>query len=161
MERAPLHRPFEPLRWIGAYKLLKAAIAIFLGVLALRLTHHDLGEVLVLWLRRIRLDPDSHFAHLLRARVLKVRNQQLRMVGAGFFGYALVAIAEGVGLIMRQWWAEWLTVVTTAGFIPFEIYELVRSFTLFRVLIVVLNALVVWYLIYRIREDKREMSSPP
>lgn len=158
-DKAPLHRPFEPLRWIGAYKLVKAALAIFLGVLALRLTHRDLGEMVVRWLQHVHLDPEGQFGHWLRARVLKVKHSQLRLVGAWFFGYSAVMITEGIGLMLRQRWAEWLTVVTTAGFIPVELYELAKAFTPFRVVILLLNIAVVWYLIVRIREDRRE--SPP
>ena len=160
-DRAPLHRPFEPLRWIGAYKLLKAAVAVFLGVLAVRLTHRDLGNVLVHWLVRAHLNPEGHFGQVLRRRVLKVTHRQLRFVGAWFFGYAMVTVVEGVGLMFRERWAEWLTAVTTAAFIPLECLELVHRFTLVRGAILVLNGLVVWYLIYRIREDRRKPSAPP
>ncbi len=33
-------------------------------------------------------------------------------------------MTEGVGLLLRQYWAEYLTIFTTASLIPLEIYEL-------------------------------------
>ena len=45
----------------------------------------------------------------------------LHAVGIVTGCYALVFAVEGVGLLMARRWAEWLTVIVTASFIPLEI----------------------------------------
>ncbi|MBF8278757.1 MAG: rane protein of unknown function, partial [candidate division NC10 bacterium] len=50
---------------------------------------------------------------------------------------------------LRQAWAEWLTIVATAFFIPIEIYEVVSSPHFTYALALVVNALIVWYLVRR------------
>ena len=50
---------------------------------------------------------------------------------------------------MDQRWAEWLTVVSTAGLIPIEIYELVKEFNAVKVVVLIVNVLIVIYLILR------------
>ena len=57
---------------------------------------------------------------------------------------------------MEKRWAEYLTVVATSLFIPLEIYEIYEKFTWVRVLILIVNLFVVWYLATRLRDEKKE-----
>lgn len=52
---------------------------------------------------------------------------------------------EAIGLWKERRWAEYLTVVATAGFVPLEVHELLDRVTVLRVLALAINiALVVW-----------------
>jgi hypothetical protein len=43
--------------------------------------------------------------------------------------YAGLLLTEGLGLLLRKRWAEYLTIITTAGLIPIELYEMSRRAT--------------------------------
>jgi uncharacterized membrane protein (DUF2068 family) len=59
--------------------------------------------------------------------------------------YAVVEWTEAVGLWKEKRWAEYLTVLATAGFLPLEIHELVNRVTIVRVGALIVNvALIVW-----------------
>ncbi len=59
--------------------------------------------------------------------------------------YSVIEGIEAVGLWLERRWAEYLTVVATAGFLPFEIRELLDRVTLFRLTALVVNvAILVW-----------------
>ena len=62
-------------------------------------------------------------------------------------GYGLLEGVEGWGLWKEKRWAEYLTVVATAGLIPFEIHELTKTVTVFRVGALVLNVAVIVFLV--------------
>ncbi len=47
----------------------------------------------------------------------------------GTFLYAGLFLIEGTGLLLRKHWAEYFTIITTGLFIPLEVYELARHFT--------------------------------
>jgi len=47
-------------------------------------------------------------------------------------------------------WAEWLTIIATTSFIPFEVYELVKKFTAVRLLLLIVNWAIVVFLAYRV-----------
>jgi uncharacterized membrane protein (DUF2068 family) len=65
--------------------------------------------------------------------------------------YAAVEWTEAIGLWKEKRWAEYLTVIATAGFIPLEVKELLHKVTFFRVFALITNvALLVW-LIYNKR----------
>jgi uncharacterized membrane protein (DUF2068 family) len=65
--------------------------------------------------------------------------------------YAAVEWTEAIGLWKEKRWAEYLTVIATAGFLPLEVRELLHKVTFFRVFALIVNvALLVW-LIYNKR----------
>ena len=72
------------------------------------------------------------------------------------FLYAGLDFTEGVGLWFEKRWAEVLTAVATAVFVPIEIYEIYERFTFIRVLILVVNLFVIWYLATRVKDEKKE-----
>jgi uncharacterized membrane protein (DUF2068 family) len=62
--------------------------------------------------------------------------------------YAVVEGAEAVGLWYEKRWAEYLTAVATAGFIPIEIHELLKMVTVVRVGALVVNVAILIYLVF-------------
>jgi uncharacterized membrane protein (DUF2068 family) len=79
-------------------------------------------------------------------------------LGLGAFLYGALFLVEGIGLWLQRHWAEYLTVVATASFIPFEAFELVRRVTATRVVALVVNIAIVLYLVVRLRR-RRTMPS--
>lgn len=63
-------------------------------------------------------------------------------------------LTEGVGLILQKRWAEYFTVITTSALIPLEIYELAKRVSTVKLAILVVNVVIVWYLISRIRAGR-------
>ena len=103
------------------------------------------------WVEMMRMDPDNHYIHGALVRVFRVTPKQLKALSAGTFLYAGLFLTEGMGLLARKHWAEYLTVVSTALFIPLEVYEIWHRFTWVRVAILIINVLTVWYLAARLR----------
>lgn len=62
--------------------------------------------------------------------------------------YCIVEGVEAVGLWKERRWAEYLTVVATAGFLPYEVYELLDRVSVIRVGALVVNVGILVYLIY-------------
>jgi uncharacterized membrane protein (DUF2068 family) len=81
-----------------------------------------------------------------RALLLIGKLPHVTLIAIGAIAYALLEGTEGVGLSMRKRWAEYLTVIATGLFIPFEVYEVFNQVTLFRVGALLLNLAVVGYL---------------
>ena len=145
------------VRLIGLGKLVKAAALIAVGIGALELLNHESMDALARWVHALRADPDDRFIHSILERLSVVTPVQLERFSIGTFVYAALFLAEGIGLLMRKHWAEYLTVVSTSALLPLEVYELTRHFTLVRVAVLVLNIAIMAYLIVRVR-SRRERS---
>ncbi|MFG2138907.1 DUF2127 domain-containing protein [Streptomyces sp. NPDC048650] len=74
------------------------------------------------------------------------QHSTLMLVAALLLVYALVEIIEGVGLWRAKRWAEYLTVVATAAFLPLEIYELSEKISWLKIATLVINILAVLYI---------------
>ena len=78
-------------------------------------------------------------------RLLDLRAGTLKIFLVIALTYAVVEWTEAVGLWRQRRWAEYLTVLATAGFLPLEIHELLKRVTVLRLLALVVNvALIVW-----------------
>jgi uncharacterized membrane protein (DUF2068 family) len=63
-----------------------------------------------------------------------------------------------MGLLLRKHWAEYFTIISTGLFIPLEIYELARHFTILKLAVTAINVLIVWYLVARVRSRSKRSS---
>jgi uncharacterized membrane protein (DUF2068 family) len=136
---------------IGLFKLLKALLLIALGIGAIKLLHKDLVGTVVHWTQVLGVDPDNRFVHGMLVRIFRVTPKQLKELSVGTFLYAGLFAVEGVGLLLGKRWAEYFTIVTTSGLIPLEIFELARHFTVTKLVVALVNVLIVWYLVRRVR----------
>jgi uncharacterized membrane protein (DUF2068 family) len=136
---------------IGIFKLFKALLLIAIGIGAIKFLHKDLAGTVMHWTEVLRVDPDNRYVHGLLVRVFRVTPKQLKELSLGTFLYAGLFAAEGVGLLLRKRWAEYFTIITTSLFIPLEIFELARHFTVTKLVVTLINVLIVWYLVARVR----------
>jgi uncharacterized membrane protein (DUF2068 family) len=151
-------------RWltlIGIGKLLKAAILLAVGVFALRVSRPDDAAALHRTIARLGLHPGSHFVHDALERIAGLDPHRLQQIGLATFVYAALFLVEGVGLLTRQRWAEYFTVVITGSFVPLEVYEVANHFTPGRLLGLALNVAAVAYLVHHLRRTAHDGQPRP
>lgn len=78
----------------------------------------------------------------------RFQHSTLLAVAAALLGYALIEIVEGFGLWAGRRWAEYLTVVATAAFLPLEVYELTEKVSSAKLVTLALNILAVLYILF-------------
>lgn len=137
---------------IGAGKLLKAIFFVAMGFGVIKLLHKDIADILLHFARALRIDPENHAVNVLLMKADLITPHQLKLISLALFLYAVVDVIEGMGLICQKVWAEYLTLILTASFLPWEFYEILRRPTLLRVLFTLLNVAVVAYLGFVVRE---------
>jgi uncharacterized membrane protein (DUF2068 family) len=75
------------------------------------------------------------------------KHSTLLVVAGALLLYALIEIVEGVGLWAAKRWAEYLTVVATAAFLPLEVYELTEKVSWVKLVTLAINILAVLYIL--------------
>lgn len=141
---------------IGIFKLLKAVFFVAMGLGALHFIAADLSETVHQVTAALRFDPDSRFVDMVQEKADEVTDRQLRIVSVGTFSYAGVALTEGVGLLLEQTWAEYLTLIIGIAFLPWEGFELLRRATMWRASVMLINLAIVAYLLWFVRERLRQ-----
>jgi uncharacterized membrane protein (DUF2068 family) len=72
----------------------------------------------------------------------------LYLISGGLGLYALIEGVEAVGLWLMKRWAEYLTFIATALFLPYEVYEIVHGVSLFKLGATAINLAVLAYLLF-------------
>src|SRR5581483_6529365 len=140
---------------IAVFKLIKAAALIAIGVGALRLGHDgDVQGTLGRLINDLRIDPNNRFFNQVIARISGLDRRKLEEVGIGTFVYAGVFLVEGTGLALRKHWAEYLTTIVTASFIPLEVFEMIHKPSIPKAIGILVNVLIVAYLALRLRRER-------
>ena len=137
-------------RWlelIAVYKLLQAAFLISVGLGALRLLHKDVADVLGRVVKGLRMNPEGHAIAFLLDKAALVDDHRLRQFSVFMFCYAALGLLEGLGLLFEKVWAEYLTAIITASFLPFEIFEIHHKVTNFKIALFAVNLAVLIYLV--------------
>jgi uncharacterized membrane protein (DUF2068 family) len=96
---------------------------------------------------RLGFDLDHSLLVREATKALNARQSTLTLVALGLLAYGLLEGVEGVGLWLAKRWAEYLTVVATAAFLPLEVYELIDHTTVTKAGAFLLNLAVVVYLV--------------
>lgn len=144
------------LLYIALFKLFKGVLLVIVGAGALKMLHKDVGEVAMHWIDVLRVDPDNRFIHAALTKLLVVDDRKLKEISAGTFFYAALLLTEGIGLLLQKRWAEYFTIITTASLVPLEIYEIAERVSIAKILVLVINAAIVWYLVMKVRRDRKK-----
>jgi uncharacterized membrane protein (DUF2068 family) len=158
-----LSKPRRRNRWltlIAAFKLSQALLFIAVGVGAFRLLHKDIGDMLTHLVEHLRFNPESRFVNFVLDKSSLVTDRILRRIGEVGFIYAALDLVEGTGLYLEKAWAEYLTLAITASFLPWEIFEVLRRVTWIRASLLLVNALVFFYLLKVVVERGRDRRVP-
>jgi uncharacterized membrane protein (DUF2068 family) len=145
-------------RWlvlIAAYKVLQSLLFIAIGVGALRLLHKDVGDLIETLADHLHFNSEWRITQFALDKAELVNDPLLRRIGVAAFCYAALGLAEGTGLYLEQAWGEILTLVITASFLPWELFEVAHRVTWFRMSLFTINLAVFFYLLILIGEQRR------
>ena len=144
---------------IAAFKFVKAATLVAAGLAGFGLLDAPVERWAELWLERLALGGGPAFVSNMAARAVPAlagsSEHRIVLLALGALAYAAVFVVEGVGLIRERRWAEYLTIIVTVSFIPFEVVALMHKESWPRTLTLVSNVLVVGYLVWRVRSDRQ------
>ena len=118
---------------------------------AMRLLRPGAAQRIAAWAMQLPFAAQHRFVSEGIAKIAHFDTTKVAWIVAGLLAYAALFAVEGVGLWLEKRWGEWLTIVATTSFIPFELYELLKRATAVRAAFVVVNVAIVIYLVWRIR----------
>jgi uncharacterized membrane protein (DUF2068 family) len=128
-------------------KVLKGFILLLLALGVYSLSDNNLTDEFRQFLQFIHIDPERKFFMELARSLEKITPSNMLWVSAITVLYSFFSLVEGCGLIFRVTWAGWLAIGESMFFIPIEIYELMRHFSIKVLIILGINIFICWYLL--------------
>jgi uncharacterized membrane protein (DUF2068 family) len=145
MNAARGHRRDKLITLIGVLKLAKAVVLVAAAVSVLASLHDGVRS----WLRELAAGSGREVVTSSIASLTSYGPHRIEAISFGLFAYAAMFTVEGVGLITGKLWAEWLTLIITASFVPIELYEVLEKVSTVKVVVLIVNILIGIYLIAR------------
>ena len=140
---------------LAVERALRAVLLVGVGLILLTHTHTDWTDSARRFAEQVGLDPSRSETGRLISALARLRPGQAQRDGAIAIGYGLMEAVEGYGLLRRQQWAEYLTVVSTALLLFPEVQELLKHPTGLKMGGLALNLIIVVYLIIRLVRRRR------
>ncbi|MGC8553813.1 MAG: DUF2127 domain-containing protein, partial [Phycisphaerae bacterium] len=132
---------------IAVFKLFQAAMLIAAGATALVFRKADMAGFFSHWAAYFRIDPQNYFFDVVVNKLHLINAQTMKYLALGTFFYGAIYIVEGVGLALKKVWAEYVIIIETSLFIPWEVYELFKKPSPVHIGIFAANMLLLLYLI--------------
>jgi uncharacterized membrane protein (DUF2068 family) len=141
------------LKLIALFRWSKALLLVAGALGALRLLDPGATHALANWILQLPNAAQHRFVLEAAGKVLRLDTSRIGWIVAGLLAYAALFAVEGYGLWNGRRWGEWLTIVATSSFVPFEAFELWRRVTPVRAAFLAVNVAIVIYLIWKIRRE--------
>lgn len=157
-EGVKLHH-HKTLLIIAIFKWVKGGLLILLAFGLFKLLHHDVGALLESLANKLRVDPDNRYLGAALAKLDLLDDGKLEKLSGITLAYGVLLLTEGTGLYYEKRWAEILTVIATACFIPLELYELFIAVSPVKCVLLGMNGGIVMILVVTLRREsaRREL----
>jgi uncharacterized membrane protein (DUF2068 family) len=160
-EPLPPVAPWEDfvLRLIAVYKLIKTVVFIGLGVGLLHLMHHNVEEMLRIYvIDPMHFDPENRLLRWVLYSASELTNRRIAFLSGGAFFYAAVFATEGIGLYIRAHWAEYMVLISTGSLLPIEVYETYHQWAWWKAAVLLGNLAILLYLVHRLWLDSHNIA---
>jgi uncharacterized membrane protein (DUF2068 family) len=147
--------------WIAGYNLAKGLLFLTLALGLLGFLHRDVDVIVGRWLASLGVSLENVHVVSLLARLDLITDRQLRVVSTVTFVLGGVFVTEGIGLFFKQRWAEYLTIVVTALFVPAELFESFKHFGTAKLILLVVNVTIVCCLLWVLKKNPKKTSRHP
>lgn len=143
------------LRVVAVLEAAKGVVVLLAGFGVLVFIDHGTAQMVDALVEHLHLNPANGVPRVFVELINNASNRQLQGLAAGALANAVLRLAEAFGLWHARAWAEWLSVVSGAIYVPFELYELSRGVTPLRLGMLVLNLGVVGYMVLALRRTRQ------
>jgi len=145
------------IRLIAAFRIVKALALIALAFNAFKLLNPATAARLARWTEQFPYVTQHAALHRTISSLFHLSRERVEIAAIAMLAYAALFLTEGIGLWLGRVWAEYLTIVATASFIPFEIWELVKKVSAPRLSALVINVAILGYLVLRRWRSRRSL----
>ena len=122
----------------------------------LSLIHKNVHEVAAQIIQQFHINPAHHYPRVFLDLTEKATDKRLWALAIASLCYAVIRIAEAVGLWFQRSWAELFGILTGILYIPVEIYEVMKGATWVKGGVLAVNMGIVCYLAVEMKTHRHK-----
>jgi len=145
--------------WYFLIVIIKLSLGILLLMVtigAITVIIKNFTDEITILVTKWQLNVGSDFLRLFLGRLKFIDEERFKQIGFFTAMYSGIVLTEGIGLLLQKRWAEYFTIIATSTFIPFEIYKIIEHFTHVKIVILVINILIIYFLITRVKHNIKQ-----
>jgi uncharacterized membrane protein (DUF2068 family) len=135
------------LRTIAMFEVTKAAIALLLGCGLFHLMHKNLDDVAERVVQVLHVNPEGKLSSLFFILASHASDRNLWVLALSTLVYALVMSTEAYGLWREREWAQWFSLLSTAFYVPPELYWMLRNPSWLKCAVLVTNIVMFLFML--------------
>src|SRR5689334_1826851 len=135
------------LRTVAIFETTKAAIVLLLGCGLFHLMNENLDEVAERFVQVLHVNPEGKLSNLFFELASHFSDRNLWVLALGALAYASVRLTEAYGLWREREWAQWFSLLSTALYLPPELYWMLHHPSWLRSAVLVSNIAILLFLL--------------
>jgi len=144
------------LRTVAVFEAVKGSLVLLLAGGVLDLVHNNAANVAERLIEVLHVNPDGRLSKLFVKLPNHATEGTLWVLALGTLVYAAVRWIEAYGLWRELEWAQWFALLSTALYLPPELYWLLRRPSWFRGGVLATNALILLFMVsLRVKATRR------
>ncbi|AZG73491.1 DUF2127 domain-containing protein [Shewanella livingstonensis] len=137
------------VRAVAVLEASKGILALMVAIGLHVYAGQNLSMLATQLVTHLHLNPASHYPSVFISAIGSVSQSSVILMALGAAIYTLIRFIEAYGLWHNMRWTQWFALLSGAIYLPFEVYEMMRHFSLLSVSVLAINLAVVVYM-YRV-----------
>jgi uncharacterized membrane protein (DUF2068 family) len=142
------------LRTLAMFDVAKAAIVLLLGCGLFHLMHKNLDAVAARVAEVLHVNPEGKLSNLLFELASYASDRNLWVLALVTLAYTSVRSTEAYGLWREREWAQWFSLLSTALYLPPELYWMLRDPSWLKCAVLAAN-IVIFLFLLNLRVNRR------
>ena len=147
LDRRHFSKTSVALHTIAIFEVTKAAVVLLLGCGLFHLMHKNLDEVAERVVQVLHVNPEGKLSNLFFELASHSSDRNLWVLALGTLAYASVRLTEAYGLWREREWAQWFSLLSTALYLPPELYWMLRDPSWLRCAVLVTNISIFLFML--------------
>ena len=129
------------------FEVTKAALVLLLGCGLFGLMHRNLDDVAERVVQVLHVNPEGKLSNLFLELASHSSDRNLWVLALGTVVYASVRLTEAYGLWREREWAQWFSLLSTALYLPPELYWMLRHPSWLKCAVLVINLVIFLFML--------------
>jgi uncharacterized membrane protein (DUF2068 family) len=148
LDRRHFTKTSVALRTVAIFETTKAAMVLLLGCGVFHLMHENLDEVAKHIVQVLHVNPEGNLSNLFfELASYAASDLNLWVLALGTLVYTSVTLTEAYGLWREREWAQWFSLLSTASYLPPELYWMLRDPSWFKCAVLVINIVIFLFMV--------------